>query len=399
MIGLLLSACRNIKRMLPEGPAFTEKERQTLMDEPPHAVRYTGAPKVDFPVLPLQVWAATYELDIILVSQHPDWNMHEYAQLATPEGTIWMMKDAEEGTLNQTIVADLEDIQAWMPELPVERKAYPVKVVDNSTDKRLDLQFEYETLKGQQVVATYQGKRPRTQLKKQNGSTMGHSRHQLLAALHLPVRDFGQKASIQYDGKAYKMDKLLGLVPFQMALQQTQGGASSGQFALSSTKGGLQSAHHKEGASVEQQWTVKRSGGRTIVRQQSSFRALQYEFEGEDTLCLKVAHAQQWNQSVPGARFEFSPALPDLRRPFEGRYTSNFVLDIEGQHRNAKGTITVEWVEGTAQVTLTPTDPWWVTDRPMRTIIQYTTEGTVEVGITMLPASTPPLLQDPRSNQ
>lgn len=406
MLGFLVSACRNVKRMLPEGPALTAKQRQVYLDQPAHTVQYTAGPKVAFPIVPLQVWAATYELDLILVSQHPDWNMHEYAQLATPEGVVWLMKDAEEGTLNQFITADLEDIQAWLPELPVVRKAYPVKVIDNSTEGQLDLRFEYQNPKGDQIVATYQGKRPKTHLKKQNGSTMGHSREQLLVALHLPKRDFGKKASIQYNGKTYKMDKLLGLVPFQMALEQTQGGASSGQLVWAQTPQGLTSIHLKKTETIgsdetllqiQQDWTLSEKKGRTIVQQTSPLRTLVYEFEGTDTLCLKVAYAQQWNKPVPGARFEFSPALPDLRRPFEGRYTSNFVLDIEGQHNNAQGTLTVEWVQDQIKVIVTPTHPWWVTDRPMRSLITFLEDQRVQVDIEMLPAPTPTLMQN--SNQ
>lgn len=178
---------------------------------------------VQFPILPLQVWAATYELDLILVSQNPDWNMHEYAKLETPDGDLWVMKDAEEGSLDQYIVTDLANVDAWLPELPVVRKSYPVKVVDNSTNKMLDMSFSYENIKGQKVEAWYQGKRPKQRSKK-NGSTMGHSRNQLLVALDLPYRDFGKKAGISYDGKPYKMNKLLGLVPFQITLTQTQEG-------------------------------------------------------------------------------------------------------------------------------------------------------------------------------
>lgn len=387
MLSTLIAACRGLKRMLPEGPVLTTKERQTWLDQPRHKVDYTGEPKVVFPLVPLQVWAATYELDLILVSKHPDWNMHEYAQLATPEGMVWLMKDAEEGTLNQSITADLDNIQAWLPELPVERNAYPVKVVDNSTDRHLDVQFEYQNSKGVDIVATYQGKRPKTKLSKQNGSTMGHSREQLLVALHLPKRDFGKKATIQYNGKAYKMDKLLGLVPFQMALEQTQGGASSGQLIWTGSRDKLSSTHPKKGESIDQVWSIQKEKEGTIVRQKSPLRELVYEFEGTDTLCLKVAYAQQWNKSVPGARFEFAPALPDLRRPFNGRYTSNFVLDIEGQHNNAQGTITAEWVQGQVKVMLTPTNPWWVTDRPMCSLLTFLSAEKVQVDIEMLPVS------------
>lgn len=386
MLLQFVTACKSLKRMLPEGPALTATERQTVLSQKSHKVDYKGAPLVGFPVLPLQVWAATYELDLILVSKNPDWNMHEYAKLETPEGDLWVMKDAEEGSLDQYIVADLPNIAAWLPELPVTRSSYPVKVVDKSTDKMLDMSFSYENIKGEKVEAWYQGKRPKTELKKKNGSTMGHSRNQLLVALDLPYRDFGKKAGISYDGKAYKMDKLLGLVPFQMALTQTQGGASSGNFEMSVRgEGILTTAHPSEGKPTLQDWSIERKENKTIVTQKNDFRSLVYEFEGTETLELKVAYVKQWNKENAGVRMEFSPALPDLRRPFEGEYTSNFVMDIAGENNNATGTITASWKDGKAVLSVRPTAPWWVIDRPMLTKIEYK-EGKALVDIKMLPA-------------
>ncbi|WP_264792081.1 hypothetical protein [Aureispira anguillae] len=374
--------------MLPEGPALTEKERQETLAQPKHNIDYKGAPLVQFPILPLQVWAATYELDLILVSQNPDWNMHEYAKLETPDGDLWVMKDAEEGSLDQYIVTDLANVDAWLPELPVVRKSYPVKVVDNSTNKMLDMSFSYENIKGQKVEAWYQGKRPKTALKKKNGSTMGHSRNQLLVALDLPYRDFGKKAGISYDGKPYKMNKLLGLVPFQMALTQTQGGASSGVFEMAvRDEGILTTAHPAQGKPTIQDWTVQVLDDKTIVQQKNNFRTLCYEFEGTESLALKVAYVQQWNKKEKGVRLEFSPALPDLRRPFDGAYTSTFVMDIAGQNNNATGTVTASWKEGKAQLIVNPTQPWWVVDRPMKTSIDYQ-EGKALIEIEMLPDPT-----------
>lgn len=388
MLLQFVTACKSLKRMLPEGPALSTTERQTVLNQKAHQIDYKGVSLVAFPVLPVQVWAATYELDLILVSKNPDWNMHEYAKLETPNGDLWVMKDAEEGSLDQYIVADLPNIDAWLPELPVTRKSYPVKIEDKSTDKMLDMSFSYENVKGEKVEAWYQGKRPKTELKKKNGSTMGHSRNQLLVALDLPYRDFGKKAGISYDGKAYKMDKLLGLVPFQMALTQTQGGASSGNFEMSvKGEGILTTAHPSKGKPTLQNWSVKQVDNKTIVTQTNDFRSLVYEFEGTETLELKVAYVQQWNKEKKGVRMEFSPALPDFRRPFDGEYTSNFVLDIAGQNNNATGTVTASWKNGKATLSVTPTAPWWVVDRPMLTTIEYK-EGKALINIEMLPTPT-----------
>lgn len=383
----IVAACKSLKRMLPEGPALTKTERAEVLNQPKASIQYTADPKVDFPVFPIQVWAATYELDLILVSQHPDWNMHEYAKLATPEGDLWVMKDAQEGSLDQFVVADLANVEAWLPELPVVRKSYPVKIVDNSTNKMLDMAFEYENIKGQKIKATYVGKHPKTELKKKNGSTMGHSRNQLLVALDLPYRDFGKKAIISYDGEVYKMDKLLGLVPFQMALTQTQGGASSGTLYLESSGDGVQTTHQNNDVAVKQNWVIETKNGGTILKQKNNFRTLTYEFEGTETLELKRAHVQQWNKGERGVDIIFSPALPDLRRPFNGVFKGNFVMDIAGENNNATGTVTAAWKDGKAVFNVQPSKPWWVVDRPMKTVIEYT-DKKATIAIEMLPDPT-----------
>lgn len=381
----LLTACTGLKRMLPEGPVFSAEERTAWLAKADTTVVYSGAPKVNHPILPVQVWAATYELDLILVSKHPDWNMHEYAKLETPQGDLWIMKDAEEGSLDQYITADLPDIQAWLPELPVVRRSYPVKIVDKSTAKQLDFEFEYENIKGEQIKATYKGKYPKTALKKRNGSTMGHSKNQLLVALDLPYRDFGKKASVSYNGEAYKMDKLLGLVPFQMALKQTQGGASSGNFSIQAQPAGFSTTHPKAAEQVSQSWTVKTEDGYTLVQQSNDFRSLNYKFKGEpnESLELEEAWVQQWNKTASGVRLVFAPAVPDLRRPFEGVQTINFVLDIAGQSNKAKGQAKAYWKDGKAYLDLFPEAPWWVLDRPMRTVVEYK-ENISEISIEML---------------
>jgi hypothetical protein len=369
MFSQLLTACKNLKRMLPEGPAFSNNERTEWQKKAAHKVHYTDVALTDFPVPAVQAWAATYDLDIILVSKHPEWNMHEFARLTTPQGDLWIMKDAQEGSLDQFVVADLDDIQAWLPELPVQRKSYPVKVVDRSTNKKLQLSFEYENYLGVLVKASYEGKRPVTPLQKKNGSTMGHSKNQLLVGLDLPFRDFGQKADISYDGVAYKMDKILGLVPFQMALKQTQGGLSSGQYTLEATSHQLVSSHFAAQESIEQTWQTFERQGMRYLQQRNDFRTTTYAFEQEG--CLKSASIQQWNKEDKGMQIQFYPALPDIRRPFRGSYSSKFVLDIGGKNNNAYGWATVFWENGKAVVQIIPEKPWWVVDRPMQTTISY----------------------------
>ncbi len=46
-------------------------------------------------------------------------------------------------------------------------------------------------------------------------------------------------------------------------------------------------------------------------------------------------------------------------------------MDIAGENGNAIGTVTALWKDGQAQLLVNPSKPWWVTDRPMKTVIRY----------------------------
>jgi hypothetical protein len=55
-------------------------------------------------------------------------------------------------------------------------------------------------------------------------------------------------------------------------------------------------------------------------------------------------------------------------------------MDVNGQRGHGTGTITATWVDTqTVRVTVTPTEPWWLADRPMESIIRFTDEGAVDV--------------------
>ena len=70
-----------------------------------------------------------------------------------------------------------------------------------------------------------------------------------------------------------------------------------------------------------------------------------------------------------------NPALPDLRRRFEGVVSSRFVMDVAGQQSHATGEIHAEWVDDDVVVRIRPDAPWWVAERPMDSRIHQTTNG------------------------
>jgi hypothetical protein len=385
LLALNLTAC-GLKRLLPEGPALKEKQRDKILNNSPATkVSYTGAAKVDFPILPIQVWAATYDLDIVIVSDNPLWNMHELARLPGPDGPIWIMKDALDSTMEQSIIANLPEVQEWLPEIPVKRKYYPVEVKDSSTDKMLKLHFKYENLAGELCEIYYEGKRPTTKRGKRNGSTMGHSRSQIMAVLDLPFLNFGKKTSISFDGKPAKVRKVLGLIPFRMALIQTQAGMSIGHYRQYKDGDKYITEHLDKEVKTVQEWMLQTSENKTTFTHNGLLRNLVYEYKGTDTLELQRAWVDLKYPEHRAFEIHFSPALPDLRRPFEGTVQSTFIMDVNGQKSHAYGIIEASWTKDGPQLRIIPQAPWWVKDRPMESLIRFDEKESSEITIKRIP--------------
>jgi hypothetical protein len=381
---VLFSGC-TLKRYLPEGPVLDGWERTRGWPAGTSAVvHYTSEPALPFPVPAVQVWGLTYDLDLVLVSRHPDWDMHEYARISTPQGPVWLCKDARAGTLDQSIVADIEDIEGWLPEVPVPRRSYPVQVVDRSSDDRLDLELSYENIDGHPVRVTYQGSPPKTRQKKRNGSTMGHSKATVLAVLDLPYRDFAKRASVEIDGVDQGIDRILGLVPFRMALQQTQGGLAVGDVRFAMDGEQLVGTYRTAtGGEVPTPWTLRERDGAVELVQTQQMRELVYRFTASADgagLELSSASVTQHGRATPTVVLSLSPPLPDLRRSFDGAVRSRFVLDVNGQENHAIGWLEARSTADGAVVTTLPEAPWWTADRPMSATITRT-EGTARVEI------------------
>ena len=82
----------------------------------------------------------------------------------------------------------------------------------------------------------------------------------------------------------------------------------------------------------------------------------------------------------PTFEIHLQPALPDVRRAFDGTHRSSFLMDVNGERGHGTGHIDVKW-EDTQSVTIaiTPTAPWWLADRPMQSTIRFNDDGTVDV--------------------
>ena len=373
MFSYILSGCKQLNTVLPKGPVVDDSMRQKIVNANVPNYQYSSDNLVDFPVIPFQIWGLTYDLDIIMVTEHPTWNMHEFAKITTPEGDVWLIKDAYEDRLNQVVTADIDDIHTWLPELPIKRKKHPIQVFDRSVGKKLDLEFDYVNHDNEHVKAYYKGPFPKTYMKKRNGSTMGHSRHQLLVALDLPYRDFGRKAEMRFDGKKVKMKRLLGLVPFQMALIQTQAGISGGEATFTLDNDHVRCERVINGEKVPMIYREKRNTDTLELCTFSSLREIKYSFISKDNeLNLSFAEVRQYGMERSNVRLSFYPALPDLQKKFDQTYTSTFILDVGDMKGNAYGSVKVWWEKDQLLFEMIPEEPWWMLDRNMLTTLIFT---------------------------
>ncbi len=391
MWAALLIGC-GIGRMLPGPPALSIAARAAF-DAPLAAeATYTGPPRVAAPVLPLQVWGLQYALDVVLVSDHPDWSMHEYARIDLPSGPIWLAKDADADG-NQGIVADLPDIATWVPEVPAPRVSGPLRVTDLSTTDQADLRFEYTNPHGDPVVVTYRGAMPTKPSNPRNGNTMGHSTAAVGALLDLHLFQPGGDATVRIGGEDWRIRKLLGMYPLKFLLAQTQGGYAATDFRVApapphapgSAPGDFLLTRPDADAgwptASTETWVVEAG----TVRHVGPITTTTYTYRDRE---LGAATVHQAGLDVPVTAFSFRPALPDLSRPFLGTVESAFAVDIAGQRGHGTGRIRCVWTDAdTVSVAITPLAPAWFADRPMVTTLRYTADGGYRVRTARVDAS------------
>lgn len=340
-------------------------------------VTYTGDPLVPLPIVPFQVFGVRYAVDIVLVTQHPDWDMHEYARLDLPDGPVWVAKDADQAGV-QTITSSLPALDSWLPEVPVRRVQAPLEVTDRSEGNQIDITLAYTNPAGEPVEVQAKGRMPKRPPGKRNGNTMGHSRDIVAAVLDLERFGSSIKARMRIGDRTWGFERLLGLVPFKFLLSQTQGGFAIADYRL--TPG-------------EDSWTLTRPGATDTdwpTQSEAEWRASQESLNHDNGICQfryaftegELHEAAVKQVDVPRETFYLwlQPALPDLRRPFAGVARSQMRMDVGGQPGHGTGEVTAQWVdERTVVVDIRPTAPHWLADRPMRSTIRYEEDGSVHV--------------------
>jgi hypothetical protein len=400
----LLCSC-GIHRLLPEGPALTGAEASSFPATgqlpPPSGVRYTGGPRSDLPVLPVQIWGLHYALDVVLVSTHPDWTMHEIARVDLSSGPLWIVKDAD-GEGDQHVAAALPDVASWLPEIPVERSEVPLAVEDRSAGGKVELHVVGKNSAGEAFDLHFRGRQPNGAPAKRNGSTMEHSRKAVAAVLDLAGQTHGGHARLSIGGQDWALKRLLGFYRMLFVLDQYQAGFAVASFveravpspgatgvAPDASSGPLQPGFQLQRPAPGDAWPTSGLESWTddgaIVRRPGDLVTLSYAFPERDGSREWVgAQVCQWDQVAPILGVRLDRALPDLRRPFEGRAKSHFVLDVNGQAAHGTGTLEAWWTDDGPVVEMRPSAPWWLVQRPMRTRVTFQEGGDVKVEVSRI---------------
>jgi hypothetical protein len=393
---MLLSACAALHRLLPQGPALSRRDLQAFEGAPPPSgVRYTGEAVVPYPVLPVQLWGVHYAIDIVLVSDHPDWTMHEYARIDLPDRSLWMLKDADVNG-DQSVVAELPDIETWLPEIPVPRVAAEVLVEDRSDAARVDVAIEGQTPTGEPMRLAFQGARPQRPPGKRNGSTMEHSRQAVAAVLDLAGQRHGGRAELLIGGQPRRIERLFGFYAMSFVLDQVQAGFAVASFAQRPAAGGFELERPAPGVDWPTRGHEAWSDDGQCLQRHDPAVTLVYEMplstdaEGLELRELRGGSVHQVGHDTPLLELRLDRALPDLRRPFEGSATSRFSLDVHGQAGHGTGTITCWWGDDGPVVEMRPSAPWWLAERPMQTLVRFTEDGESVVSISRIPVTPTP---------
>ncbi|MCB9797819.1 MAG: hypothetical protein H6741_34500 [Alphaproteobacteria bacterium] len=363
MLPLLLMACV-ARDYVPHGPVYAP-------DAPARPdVRYTGPPRVQTVLPPLQAFGIRYDLDLVVVTDHPKWTMHELARVA---GLGWFAKDADQARA-QTIIAGLPDLEGFAAEVPAPRVEHPVEVLDRSQGAQLDLTFDYVNADGERVRIHAEGSLNEDAPRLRNTSTMGHSAQAVSAALDLFARHDTGAVQVSYDGVPARVERIAG-APIQAFIAQTQGGFAACSMALTPSEQGWQVRRPVEGpwpTHAEELWSWEAPW----LVQRGALNSFAYRFEEGGLAEIVVTQSGGGALGdTPTLRVQLDAPLPDLRRPFEGEHTRAFTLSLNNQPPHAHGELVVRATDEGAELDLRPLAPDWFASRPMHHTLRFTEDG------------------------
>lgn len=139
-----------------------------------------------------------------------------------------------------------------------------------------------------------------------------------------------------------------------------------------------------DGSTVEMNWLVTRQGDRLTASTTDELRSLVYHYRisaGAYTELVAIT-VEQYGRATPVTSVTFNPPIPDLRWQFQGKRTSSFVIDVNGQQNLAVGEVTASWSESGPRLAIVPTEPAWAAARPLLAEVVFNrADGTTDVRV------------------
>src|SRR5690606_37053185 len=120
-------------KLKPEGPAIDNWERvRGWSENAPSKARYGGPPLVASPVVPVLAYGAHFDIGLVTRPKSDRWDQIEVGRLATPSGPQWLAIETRDNN-EQILHAKVGQLDALMPELPLQRRSTAIEVQDQSS--------------------------------------------------------------------------------------------------------------------------------------------------------------------------------------------------------------------------------------------------------------------------
>lgn len=375
---------RTIGDYLPRGEALGTRDRAAFLAGARAPIRYSSEPRSSLPAfIPFQLFGLEYAEDIVIETQHPHWTMHELARVEHEGRSFWIAKDSDPSGV-QTVTADLEAIESWLPEIPVLRRRGPLQVVERSSAERLDVELAYTNPLGERTEVRFSSPRPRRDELLRNGSTFDHSQQIAAVVLDISRKQLvGVEASVRYDGREIPVRRAIGLVPVKALLQQTQAGfvTTSARISSEPSKGATPQILRIARPLAGVEWPTRADQPLQIVpftngcslRWTSGPCRYEYDFVAGELWRAAVVRASA-PSATPLVELQLSVPLPDLRRRFEGSIARRFVLLVNGLCQGY-GRLRASTSEDGAELSIEPLRPSWFRARPLCCRIEAAADG------------------------
>ena len=330
-----------------------EQQVQTYLTKKIKAVNYTG-PRSNFPIIPFQVFALTYENDIVIETNHPVFSMHEFAQIDFNGKKIWIAKDSiADGT--QTLSVPERSLLMLAPEIDIPRRYTQFLVQDDSNADSIDLKLKYKNHLNEFTELCFHSDKfsEKDEQYKRNGSTFNHSQKSVSALLDISHKKLNVTASVSYNGINYGIRKILGIIPVKALLRQTQAGFATGEFIQKKLNNQIQI---KRQNGIKEDWSYQKN----ILSYKNELSKFEYHYNDDKELTgVRVI-----SKKTEVFSLLLSAPLPDFQRRFSGEVIRNFIVKVNGLHQGI-GMIKAKWNDNYCEIHILPTRPFWFKARPV----------------------------------